>query len=412
MSRFQRIVVVGGSLAGMNVIQELRRLGYTGAITLVGEEDVRSPYDRTELSKKLLTGTRDPDDLYLLTTEEIGELDLDLRLGRRATALSLDPSRHTLTLDDGTVLEFDALVVATGSRARRPAFMGDLAGVHVLRTLPDALALRSELDSARDIVVVGAGFIGAEVAASVRTRGQSVTLVDPQPTPLGTVLGPIVGSHFADLHTSHGTNLELGVGVQDLVGDGRVTGVRLTDGRLLPADLVVVGVGGSPVTEWLDGSGVEVDNGVLCDDGGHTNVPGIYAVGDAARWYSDYFGAQVRSEHWNNATLQATVVAENIVAAEKKSTLCAVPSFWSDQYRKRTQMVGCPRPTDEVCFVSGGPGDERFVALYGRDDRVTGVVSFNSPRGLIKYQHLVAEGASWSASTAALENIISTDSGH
>ncbi|MFC9764702.1 NAD(P)/FAD-dependent oxidoreductase [Rhodococcus jostii] len=396
MSRFERIVVVGGSLAGMNVIQELRRLGHSGGITLIGEEKVRSPYDRTELSKKLLTGSSDPDDLYLLTEEEIDELDLDLRLGRRATSLSLDPSRHTVTLDDGTVLEFDALVVATGSRARRPAFMGNLAGVHVLRTLPDALALRTELNSARDVVVVGAGFIGAEVAASVRTRGQSVTLIDPQPTPLGTVLGAIVGSHFADLHTSHGTDLELGVGVQELMGDGRVNGVRLTDGRILPADLVVVGVGGAPVTEWLDGSGVEVDNGVLCDDGGHTNVPGIYAVGDAARWYSDYFGAQVRSEHWNNATLQATVVAENLIAGTKRSTLSAVPSFWSDQFRKRTQMVGCPLPTDQVRFMSGAPGEERFVALYGRDDRVTGVVSFNSPRGLSKYQHLVTARASWS----------------
>ncbi|MEU0686954.1 NAD(P)/FAD-dependent oxidoreductase [Streptomyces uncialis] len=395
------VTVVGASLAGMSLTQELRRLGYDGRVTVIGAEKTRAHYDRTQLSKDLLTGLAEPESLYLMTENEVADLSLDLRTGRRATKLRVVNGGKTVTIDDGTTVEADVVVIATGSSARRPPFPADLRGVHVLRTMEDALTVRTELVNATSIVVLGAGFIGCEVAASARALGRDVTLVDLQPAPMCTVLGPVVGDHFARLHRARGTVLELGTGVAGLTGDGHVTGVRLTDGRVLGADLVVIGFGGVPETRWLLGSGVEVDNGVVCDDAGRTSVAGVLALGDAAKWHSPRHGRPVRSEHWNHVGLQATVVAENIVAGtantggDTVSRLDALPSFWTDQFGSRTQLVGAPHPEDDVDIIAGAPGESGLVAVYSRDGRATAAVAVDAPRALVRHQALVADGAPW-----------------
>lgn len=400
MSKHQHVAIVGGSLGGINVAQELRRQGHIGQISLIGEENVRAPYDRTELSKGLLTGKREVEELFLLTSEEMDELELDLHLGRRAQRL--DTLNRVIHLDNGTNVSYETLVIATGSVARRPGFIGNLEGVHVLRNLADGIALKTELETAQKVVIVGAGFIGAEVASSLRTCGQEVTLVDPQPAPLAAVLGPSVAEHYAKLHSQHGTVLEMGRGVASLTGDKRVTGVVLDDGRVLPADLVVVGLGAVAATQWLEDSGLVIDNGVVCDDGGHSSIEGVYAVGDVARWHSDYFGDHVRTEHWVHATLQAAVVAENIVAGTKVTNLGTAPSFWSDQFHVRMQMIGAPRPGDTVDFVQEDTEEGRFVALYAREDRLTGALSFHySPRVLNRYHSAVQDRRTASEMTSS-----------
>ncbi|MGW1974416.1 NAD(P)/FAD-dependent oxidoreductase [Streptomyces sp. NPDC001889] len=408
MARPENVTIVGGSLGGMSLAQELRRLGYDGGVTVIGAERTRAHYDRTQLSKDLLTGLTEPDALYLMTEDEVAGLALDLRTGCRATGLSVATGRKSVTVDDGSPAEADVVVIATGSAARRPPFPADLAGVHVLRTLNDALAVRTDLATAADVVVLGAGFIGCEVAASARSLGRRVTVVDLQPAPMCTVLGPVVGDHFARLHRARGTVLELGTGVAGLVGDDHVTGVRLTDGRVLDADLVVIGFGGVPETEWLRGSGVDVDNGVVCDDAGRTSVAGVLALGDAARWHSPRHGRPLRSEHWNHVSPQATVVAENIVAGavaaggEAVSRLDALPSFWTDQFGTRTQLVGAPGPGDDVDILAGAPGESGLVALYTRDGRATAALAVDAPRALIRHRALVADGAPWPRANGAL----------
>ncbi|MEU5397833.1 FAD/NAD(P)-binding oxidoreductase [Streptomyces sp. NPDC005963] len=399
----EHVTIVGASLGGMSLAQELRRLGYGGRVTVVGAEKARAHYDRTQLSKDLLTGRAEPDSLYLMTEDEVADLSIDLRTGRRATGLHIATDGKTVTVDDGSSVAADVVVIATGSSARRPPFPADLRGVHVLRTMEDALAVRAELPKATKVVVLGAGFIGCEVAASARALGRDVTVVDLQPVPMFTALGPVVGDHFARLHRARGTVLELGTGVAGLVGDGdgHVVGVGLADGRVLEADLVVIGFGGVPETQWLLGSGVAVDHGVVCDDAGRTSVAGVLALGDAATWHSPRHGRHMRSEHWNHVSLQATVVAENIVAGavaadgEPVSRLDALPSFWTDQFDMRMQLVGAPHPGDSVDIVAGAPGESGLVAVYSREGRATAAAAVDTPRALVRHQGLVAEGAPW-----------------
>ncbi|MET8830707.1 FAD-dependent oxidoreductase [Streptomyces sp. NPDC004610] len=403
----EHVTIVGASLGGMSLAQELRRLGFAGRVTLIGAEQTRAHYDRTQLSKDLLTGRAAPESLYLATEDEIAGLTLDLRAGRRATALRTGDGGTTVTVDDGSSLAADVVVIATGSAARRPPFPSALRGVHSLRSLQDGLALRAALADARRVVVLGAGFIGCEVAAAARELGREVTVVDVQPVPMHGVLGPVIGDHFTRLHQAHGTTFALGTGVDGLVGDGRagdggrVRGVRLADGRVLDADLVVIGFGGVPETGWLEGSGIAVDNGVLCDDAGRTSVPGVFALGDAACWHSPRHGCPVRSEHWNHVGLQATVVAENIVAGALTSESAAVarldelPSFWTDQFGTRMQLVGAPAPEDSVHILAGTPGESGLVAVYTRDGRATAAVAVDAPRALVRHRAHVAANAPW-----------------
>jgi NADPH-dependent 2,4-dienoyl-CoA reductase/sulfur reductase-like enzyme len=259
----------------------------------------------------------------------------------------------------------------------------------VLRTLSDCLALREELDGGPRVAVVGAGFIGAEVAATARRRGLEVDLVEGFPTPLGNSLGPLAGAWCGQLHLDHGVRLHCGVTVTGFSGRGRVEAIRLSDGGVLPADVVVIGAGVVPETGWLDGSGLRLDNGVVCDEYCRA-APGVVAAGDVARWYNPFFGEPMRVEHWTNAVEQGEAAARNLVVPEPDLVPYApVPYFWSDQYDVKIQFCGRVRPDDELRVVHGSATDRDFVAVFARDGRLTGALAFNCGREFAPYQSLI-----------------------
>ncbi len=389
--------MVGASLAGLRASEALRRGGFTGTLTLVGAED-HLPYDRPPLSKQVLAGEWDIDRVWLRQPDDYEPLGLDLRLGRRAT--DLDIEGREVVLHGGERLPYDGVILATGCVARRLPGTPQLDGVLELRTLDDALALRDAFDQRSRVVVVGAGFIGAEVAATARQRGLEVTVLEALPVPLSRGLGDRMGAACAALHLDNGVDLRCGVGVAGFEGERRVTGVRLSDGSLVPADVVVVGVGVAPYTAWLESSGLELNDGVVCDE--HCRAaPGVYAAGDVARWRNPLFGESMRVEHWTNAAEQGQAAAENLLAGEGGGTPFApVPYFWSDQYDVKIQFVGRSRPGDDVEVVDGSVEGHRFVALYGRAGRLVGCLGFSRPRLVMTYRRLLAEGASWDEALA------------
>ncbi|RLU83652.1 FAD-dependent oxidoreductase [Streptomyces griseocarneus] len=389
----RRIVVVGASAAGLTAAETLRRRGYDGTLTLIGDEP-RPPYDRPPLSKQILTGTWEPGRASLRTPQHLEHLAVDLRLGRPATALDV-PGRR-VQLADGERIGFDGLIVATGVVPRRLPGSG-LTGVHVLRTLDDALALRTALLAGPRVVVVGAGFLGTEVAAAARTLGLEVTLAEPEPVPVRRPFGDRVGGLVAELHRAHGTRLRCGVPVRRLRGtDGRVTGVELGDGTTLPADVVVLAVGSRPATGWLAGSGLRLGDGVECDARCRA-APGIHAAGDVASWHNPRFGTRMRLEHRMNATEQAMAAAGNLLG--DATPFAPVPYFWTDQYDTRIQAYGVFPPDAHPRVVHGDPSDGRFTAAYGHHGVVTGVLGWNAPRELRTLRALVVDRAPWSALT-------------
>jgi 3-phenylpropionate/trans-cinnamate dioxygenase ferredoxin reductase component len=406
-----RIVVVGASLAGLRAAEEIRIAGFDGPVTVVGAEP-HAPYDRPPLSKQVLRGDWPVERTALAVTAEGGldALDLDWRLGERATALDL--AGRTVTLAGGGTVPWDGLVVATGAAPRELPGTADLAGVHTLRTVDDCLAIRAELDGgATRVVVVGAGFIGAEVAASCRVRGCDVTVLEALPVPLGRALGDEMGAVMGDLHRDHGVEVRLGTGVAGFEGDGagRVARVRLADGGAVDADVVVVGIGVSPVTGWLEGSGLALDDGVVCD-ATTLAAPGVVAAGDVARWPSHRFGELMRVEHWDNAVTMGAHAGRRLLEelaggagpGAPVEPYDPVPWFWSDQYDRKIQLAGRSSAADEVRVVDGDPAERRFVALYRRGDRITGVLSMNRPRVLMAYRSLVERGASWDEALAGV----------
>ena len=400
MSR-RSITIVGASLAGLRGAEALRRAGFGGPITLIGDEP-HAPYDRPPLSKQVLSGEWGADRVALTAADRLEELDLDLRLGVRATGFDLSSRR--LALDGGDPLEVDGLLVATGARCRTLPGTDGLDGVFVLRTLDDALALRAAFDAepAR-VVVVGAGFIGAEVAATARGRGLEVTLVEALPTPLGRVLGVDMGAVCAEIHRNHGVDLRTGVGVEAIEGDGRVERVVLSDATVVDADVVVVGIGVVPNTEWLEGSGLELDNGVVCD-ATCLAAPGVAAAGDVARWPNPRFDELMRVEHWDNAVEQGGHAARRLLLDDHDPDAPAfspVPWFWSDQYDRKIQLAGRIRPDDQMQVVAGSIEEHRFAALYGRDGRLTGVLGVNRPRHVMQYKTLLEQGVSYADALAA-----------
>ena len=392
MANLTRCVVVGASLAGLRAVEALRRAGYDGAITMVGAE-AHLPYDRPPLSKEILAGKWEPERAGLRESGSYAELDVDLRLGLEATAL--DPGARELQLDGGGRLPFDGLIIATGARPRMLPNTPDLAGIYTLRTLDDCRALRGEFEAGPRVVVVGAGFIGAEVAATARGRGLDVTLLEALPVPLARALGEEMGEACADLHREHGVDLRCGVSVAGFDGAGRVERVRLADGATVAADVVVVGIGMTPNTSWLESSGLPLRDGVVCD-ATCAVAPGIYAAGDVARWDNPLFGEEMRVEHWTNAVEQGAAAAENLLAGpEGARPFAPVPFFWSDQYDTKIQYVGSSRADDEVRVVHGSVRENRFVAIYGRNGRIMAALTFNWPRLLLDYRRLIGERASW-----------------
>ena len=391
------VTIVGASLAGLNAAEALRREGFDGAVTLVGAEE-HLPYDRPPLSKQVLAGDWEPERAALTDAEELDEDGIEVRLGVRATALDL--GARELTLYTGETLGFDGLVIATGARCRTIAGTEGLGGVHVLRSLDDCLALRADLEATpQRVVVVGAGFIGAEVAATARGRGLEVTVVEALPTPLSRVLGDEMGRVCAEVHRDHGVDLRTGVGVDRVSGDGRVQQVTLSDGSTVDADVVVVGIGVIPNTEWLDGSGLELADGVVCD-ASCLAAEGVTAAGDVARWPNELFGETMRVEHWDNAAQQGSHAARRLLDPAA-GPFTPVPWFWSDQYDRKIQLAGRVRGDDEVRVVTGSVEERRFAAIYGRAGRITGVLGFNRPRHVMRYRALIEQGASFEEALAA-----------
>jgi 3-phenylpropionate/trans-cinnamate dioxygenase ferredoxin reductase component len=397
-SSLRRVVVVGASLAGLRAAEELRRLGYDGILSVVGAEP-HLPYDRPPLSKDFLAGETDADALAL-RRQPYDDLAIDWHLGTRATGLDLVD--RTVAVDSGDSLPYDALVIATGAAPRLLPNTPDLPGIHVLRTLDDATALRTELAASPSVVVVGAGFIGAEVAATCRNRGLTVTVLEALPTPMVRGLGPALGDTLAGMHRDHGVDLRTGVGVAGFEGSDRVERVILDDGTAIPADVVVVGVGVAPSTEWLADSGLTIDNGVVCD-ATLVAAPGVVAAGDLARWPNARFdNAVMRLEHWTNATEQGVAAAVRILATDEDAEPFApVPFVWSDQYDVKIQCAGHVSGDDVVEVVDGSFAERRFVAIFGRDGRLTGAVAFSRPRQLMQYRRLIADGATFEDALAS-----------
>ncbi|MFF9208880.1 MULTISPECIES: NAD(P)/FAD-dependent oxidoreductase [unclassified Streptomyces] len=372
------ITVVGASLAGLSTVRALRAEGYDGGIFVVGEER-HLPYDRPPLSKDFLKGDIDADALALGDADEYDSLGVEWLLGERA--VRLDPADRSLTLSGGRRLRTDGVVIATGASPRTLPGTDGLAGVHTLRTLDDARALRAELlDGLPRVVVIGAGFIGAEVASTAHRLGLHVTVVEALDVPLERQLGRTMGLVCASLHTDHGVRLLTGTGVAGLTGIDRVTGVRLADGRELPADIVVVGVGVRPATDWLAGSGVPVDDGVVCDAGCATGIPGVVAVGDVARCPHPFTGRHARIEHWSNAGEQARTAARTLLTGVPAAAPATAPYFWSDQYQVRIQLAGHVAPGAEPEIVDGDVDSRTFTAVYRRADTPVAVLSLNQPK--------------------------------
>ncbi len=384
MSTSGGIVIVGGGLAAARTAEQLRRSEYTGPITIVSDED-HLPYDRPPLSKEVLRA--EVDDVTLKPAEFYEENDITVLLGNGAR--SVDTAAQSVTLADGSELRYDELIIATGLVPKTIPSFPDLEGIRVLRSLEESMALREHAGSARQAVVVGAGFIGCEVAASLRGLGVNVVLVEPQPTPLASVLGEEVGALVSRLHRAEGVDVRCDVGVAEVRGTEHVEQVVLSDGAELDADLVVVGIGSRPATEWLDGSGVELDNGVVCDDAGRTGAPHVWAIGDVASWRHPV-GHQVRVEHWSNVADQARVMVPAILGTEIPPTV-TVPYFWSDQYDVKIQCLGEPQAGDTVHVVEDD--GRKFLAFYERDGVVAGVVGGGMPGKVMKVRTKIANGA-------------------
>lgn len=393
-----QIIVVGASLAGLRAVETLRRRGYDGSISVVGAESVL-PYDRPPLSKEILQGSWEPERIRLRDPASYDELEVEWRLGTRATGL--DPGARELELDDGKRLGFDRLLIATGAAPRRLPNPGELEGIYTLRTLDEALAIRRELERGARVVVVGAGFIGAEVAASCRQRGLEVTMIEALPVPLSRALGPQMGRWLATAHRERGVDLRCGVGVAGFEGTRRLERVRLDDGTAIEANLAVVGIGVVPETDWLRSSGIKLRDGVVCDASCATSIPGIAAAGDVARWYNPLFETEMRLEHWTNAAEQGAAAAQRLLADETEAEAFApVPFFWSDQYDLKLQMVGHASGDDEVRIVEGSTEETRFLALYGRNGRLSAAFGLNRARQVMQQRMRIAQGVSFEEAIA------------
>lgn len=406
-----KIVVVGASLAGLRAAQALRSAGHEGELVVIGDEQ-RLPYTRPPLSKELLAGAH--------TVEQCdfpcAELDATWRLGAAATGL--DRAAKEVVLADGERVAYDRLIVATGCRAREWGGPGaELAGLHTLRDIDDTLALRRELEEGTPrVAVVGAGFVGAEVASTARRLGLDVTLIDVAPHPL-LPLGPLLGERCAQLHRERGVELKLATGVKGFRGEERVAAVVLEDGSEVEADVVVVALGALPNTEWLAGSGITLNPGVVCD-ATLTSVddPDVLCAGDATSWPHPLAdGETIRVEHWTNAAEQGAAAARNALApAAERTPYAAAPYFWSDQYDVKIQAVGLPGRAERIELLEESPEGDRLVAVGVRDGKVVAAIAFNAVRRLAWYRRQLADPPSFeqvAAAVAADERALGAPSG-
>jgi len=375
------VVIVGGGLAAQRAAETLRRREYQEPIRIVCAES-EAPYDRPPLSKGALAGAAGEESVGFRPADWYADHAVELRLGTRAE--SLDPAARTLTLDSGETLGYGKLLIATGSAPRRLPFL-DHANVHALRTLSDARRLRAELLPGARLVIVGAGFIGQEVAATARGLGVEVTIVEALGTPLAPILGPQLGGWFAEMHREEGVTVLTGAMLESGRGEGRVEELVLADGRSLECDLVLVGVGTAPATAWLQGSGLD-PRGVRVDACGRTSLPDVFAAGDAGVPFDPRFGVHSRTEHWDAAAWQGAAVAKTILGEYPGTP--PLPSFWSDQYGLRIQSVGHPHHGDEIA-IEGSPADRDFEVLFTRAGAPVAGLAVGRPRSIPAFRKLI-----------------------
>lgn len=388
MTAMSRIAVVGASLAGLRAVEFIRRAKFEGKLVLIGDEE-HLPYDRPPLSKDVLRGEWEQERLGL-RRGSYGDLNVDLILGQRA--VSLDTDAREVQLEGGDAVSFDGLVIATGGHARELPEQPRIEGIHTLRTIDDSLAIRAALANEPRVAVIGAGFIGAEVAASARQMGLDVTVIEALETPLAQSLGSRVGSILQEMHERRGVRFHCGRRVEGFGGTDRVESVLLDDGTHVDCDLVVVGIGMRPSVSWLEGSGLELEDGVRCDETLTASVPGVVAAGDVASWYNPLFEERMRVEHWTNAVEQARHAVSSLLAAPGDAKpFESVPMFWSDQFDIKIQGVGRPKPTDELILAGGATESEKLIALYGRAGRLVGAVAFNQAPKLIQLRKLIGK---------------------
>ncbi len=369
------VLIVGGGLAAQRCAEMLRRRGYEGPVRMVCAEP-DPPYDRPPLSKELLAGTVEEESVAYRPAWWYEEKQVELLLGARAE--TLDPGARTVTLDSGAELRYEKLLIATGSAARRLSFLEGYENVHALRTLADARLLREALVPEARLAIVGAGFIGQEVAATARRIGVEVTMIEALETPLAPILGEEVGAWFADLHMSEGVRVMTGAMLEGARGNGRVEELTLAGGEAVACDAVVVGVGTSPATAWLRGSGLD-ESGVRTDTSGRARLPGVFAAGDASVPFDPRFGAHARTEHWDAAAWQGAAAARAMLGEYPGTP--PLPSFWSDQYGLRIQYVGHAHHADAV-LVEGDPGERDFEAVFTRSGIPVAGLAVGRPRAI------------------------------
>jgi 3-phenylpropionate/trans-cinnamate dioxygenase ferredoxin reductase subunit len=368
----QTFVIVGASLAGAKAAETLRSEGFDGRIVLVGAESER-PYERPPLSKDYLRGESERDAAYVHEAGYYEQQNIELRLGTRAVAL--DASKHEVAIEGGERLAYDALLLATGAEPRRLPIPGaDLEGVHLLRTLGDSDALRGVIAGGGHLVVVGAGWIGCEVAASARQKGMDVTVVEPMSVPLERVLGPELGAVYRDVHADQGVDLRLGSGVEAFEGAGRIERVRTSDGQTIDCSAVLVGVGVKPRIELAEGAGLDVGDGVHVDERLRTSAPNVFAAGDIASHQHPFYGERVRVEHWGTALEQGPAAARAMLGSE--ATYERLPYFFSDQYDVGMEYAGFAPRFDRVVF-RGDTAAREFIAFWLQDDRVIAGMNVN-----------------------------------
>lgn len=370
MSDSERIVIIGASLAGAKAAETLRSEGWGGEVVLIGNE-TELPYERPPLSKDVLLGKGEPKSAEIHDQAWYDENSIELRLGVEAAAI--DTAAKTVSLSDGSQISYDKLLIATGSRVRKLDVPGaDLPGVHYLRTAQESQALDDAYAAKPRVVVVGAGWIGLEAAAAARERGSEVTVVEPQSTALASVMGEQVGELYANLHRQHGVDLRFGSGVDGFEGDDKVTGVKLSTGEVLPADLVVVGVGVQPNTELAEAAGIDVadresGSGILTGTDLQTSVPGVYAAGDVVRWDHPLLGHSIRVEHWQNAKDTGETAAKAMLGQDVAHD--AIPYFFTDQYDLGMEYAGdVPRGASYHVVLRGDPASGAYLAFWLSDD--------------------------------------------
>ena len=384
----QTLAIVGASLAGLSAARAARAQGFTGRLVIIGDEPHR-PYDRPPLSKDFLLGTVTADDLFLEADADADQLQAEWLLG--AEAVSLDATSRTILLKDGRIVQADGIVIATGAKARQLPTLAGLSNVFTLRTLADAQSLAPELVPGSRMAVIGAGFIGAEVASAAASRGMEVTMIDTKPVPFAAQLGTEMGGVVAGLHAANGVELISSAVIEDFYsGEGNVTGMRLGCGRYVATDVVVVGIGAEPNTGWLEGSGLQLRGGVVCDAMGRTGLPGIVAVGDCAAWFDESAGAHRRIEHWTGALERAALAVEALLDPGAAQKPHKPHYFWSDQYGVKLQFAGHSAGYDRLEIEVGDTRTHSCLAVYYRGDDPVAVLGMNQPRLFTKWRRSLA----------------------